>query len=62
MLRSQIKAGLTGWAQIHGYRGQTSLRKRIQYDLYYIRNWTFGLDLLILLRTIFGGFRDRSGA
>jgi len=53
MLRSHVKAGLTGWAQIHGFRGRTSLRKRIQYDLYYITNWTFGLDLLILLLTPF---------
>ena len=53
MLRQQVKAGLTGWAQVHGLRGRTSLRKRIQYDLYYINNWSFGLDLLILLMTPF---------
>ncbi len=51
MLRHQVKAGITGWAQIHGMRGQTSLRKRIQYDLFYVRNWTFALDLWILLLT-----------
>ena len=56
MLRSQVKAGLTGWAQVHGLRGMTSLRKRLQYDLYYITNWTFGLDLRILLMTLFRGF------
>jgi len=56
MLRSQVKAGLTGWAQAHGWRGQTSLRKRIQYDLYYITNWTFGLDLRIILLTLLRGF------
>ena len=50
-LRHHVRAGLTGWAQVHGLRGQTSLRKRVQYDLYYIANWTFGLDLWILLMT-----------
>ena len=55
MLRHQVKAGLAGWAQVHGLRGRTSLRKRIQYDLYYISNWSFGLDLRILLMTPFKG-------
>jgi putative colanic acid biosynthesis UDP-glucose lipid carrier transferase len=55
MLRHHVKAGLTGWAQVHGLRGRTSLRKRIQYDLYYIRHWTFGLDLWILALTPFRG-------
>lgn len=56
MLRSQVKAGLTGWAQIHGLRGRTSLRKRVQYDLYYISNWSFGLDMWVLFLSIFRGF------
>ncbi len=51
MLRHKVKSGLTGLAQIHGFRGDTSLRKRLVRDLYYIRNWSFGLDLWILLRT-----------
>jgi Undecaprenyl-phosphate glucose phosphotransferase len=51
MLRHKVKAGMTGWAQIHNFRGDTSLRKRLQYDLYYIRNWSLGLDLRILLLT-----------
>jgi lipopolysaccharide/colanic/teichoic acid biosynthesis glycosyltransferase len=55
MLRHQVKAGLTGWAQVHGLRGQTSLTKRIQYDLYYITNWSFALDLRIILMTPFYG-------
>jgi Undecaprenyl-phosphate glucose phosphotransferase len=55
MLRHQVKAGLTGWAQIHGFRGQTSLRKRIQYDLYYITNWSFMLDIWTVLLTPFRG-------
>jgi exopolysaccharide biosynthesis polyprenyl glycosylphosphotransferase len=56
MLRHHVKAGMTGWAQIHGMRGQTSLRKRLRYDLFYIRNWSFGLDLWILVLTPFRGF------
>jgi len=53
MLRHKVKSGMTGWAQIHGSRGgsHTSLRKRLVYDLYYVRNWSFDLDLWILLRT-----------
>ncbi len=51
LLRHKVKAGMTGWAQINGFRGDTSLRKRLLYDLYYVRNWSFGLDIWILLRT-----------
>jgi exopolysaccharide biosynthesis polyprenyl glycosylphosphotransferase len=51
MLRHKLKAGMTGWAQINGFRGDTSLKKRLQYDLYYIKNWSFGLDLRILFLT-----------
>jgi putative colanic acid biosynthesis UDP-glucose lipid carrier transferase len=51
-----VKAGMTGWAQINGLRGDTSLRKRLQYDLYYIRNWSVFFDLRILLMTLFRGF------
>jgi len=51
MLRHKVKSGLTGFAQIQGFRGDTSLRKRLVRDLYYVRNWSFWLDLWILLRT-----------
>jgi exopolysaccharide biosynthesis polyprenyl glycosylphosphotransferase len=51
MLRHKVKAGMTGWAQINGLRGDTSLRKRLLYDLYYVKNWSFWLDLWILLQT-----------
>jgi exopolysaccharide biosynthesis polyprenyl glycosylphosphotransferase len=51
MLRHKLKAGMTGWAQVNGFRGDTSLKKRLQYDLYYIKNWSFWLDLRILLST-----------
>jgi exopolysaccharide biosynthesis polyprenyl glycosylphosphotransferase len=51
MLRHKVKAGMTGWAQVNGFRGDTSLRKRVVYDLYYVRKWSIALDLWILLRT-----------
>jgi Undecaprenyl-phosphate glucose phosphotransferase len=55
-LRHKIKAGMTGWAQVHGMRGNTSIAKRIELDLYYIENWSLLLDIKILLRTVLGGF------
>ncbi len=60
MLRHKVKAGITGWAQINGWRGQTSIEKRIEYDLYYIERWSLGLDLKILLLTFWSGFRNRN--
>lgn len=60
MLRHKVPAGMTGWAQIHGWRGDTSIDKRIEYDLYYIENWSLFLDLKILFLTLFRGFRDRN--
>lgn len=56
MVKHQVRPGMTGWAQIHGYRGDTSIKKRIECDLYYIENWTLGLDIKILFLTIFKGF------
>jgi Undecaprenyl-phosphate glucose phosphotransferase len=56
MLRQNVKAGITGWAQVNGLRGNTSLRKRLQYDLFYIRNWSLMFDLRILWMTIFRAF------
>ena len=55
MLRHRVRAGLTGWAQVHGWRGSTSLEKRIEYDLYYIENWSLSLDLKILWMTVANG-------
>jgi len=52
MLRHRVKAGITGWAQVHGWRGNTSIKKRIQYDLYYIQNWSLKLDFKILWMTV----------
>jgi Undecaprenyl-phosphate glucose phosphotransferase len=59
-LRHKVKAGITGWAQINGLRGQTSIQKRIEYDLYYIENWSLLLDMKILLRTALGGFLSKN--
>jgi len=56
MLRQNVKAGMTGWAQVNGLRGDTSLRKRLQYDLFYIRNWSILFDMRILWMTVFKGF------
>ena len=60
MVKHQVRPGMTGWAQIHGYRGDTSIRRRIDYDLYYIENWTIGLDFKILVLTVFNGFVNKN--
>ncbi len=60
MIKHQVRPGMTGWAQVHGLRGDTSIRKRIEYDLYYIENWTIGLDLKILFLTVFNGFVNKN--
>ncbi len=60
MIKHQVSPGLTGWAQINGYRGDTSIRKRIDHDLYYIENWTLGLDFKIMFLTIFKGFINKN--
>ncbi|HKL79992.1 MAG TPA: undecaprenyl-phosphate glucose phosphotransferase [Mobilitalea sp.] len=60
MIKHQVSPGLTGWAQINGYRGDTSIRKRIDHDLYYIENWTMGMDIKILFLTVFKGFINKN--
>lgn len=60
MVKHQVRPGMTGWAQINGYRGNTSIRKRIEYDLYYIENWTVFFDIKILFLTIFKGFINKN--
>ena len=60
MIKHQVRPGMTGWAQINGYRGNTSIEKRIEYDLYYIENWTLGFDILILFQTLFKGFVNKN--
>jgi len=59
MLRHRVKSGITGWAQVNGWRGNTSLEKRIEYDLYYIENWSVLLDVKILILTLFRGFGQK---
>jgi exopolysaccharide biosynthesis polyprenyl glycosylphosphotransferase len=56
--RHDVKTGITGWAQIHGLRGRTSIERRVSYDLYYIHNWNIKLDLVIMFKTFFVIFRD----
>lgn len=58
MIKHQVRPGLTGWAQVNGLRGDTSISKRIEYDLYYIENWTAGLDIRILFETVFKAFKS----
>lgn len=60
MIKHQVRPGMTGWAQVNGYRGDTSIRKRVEYDLYYIENWTMAFDLKILFLTIFKGFVNKN--
>jgi len=60
MLRHKVRAGMTGWAQVHGWRGNTSIRMRIEHDLYYIENWSLMLDLKILFMTVVHGLRHEN--
>ena len=60
MIKHQVRPGLSGWAQVNGYRGDTSIKKRIEYDLYYIENWSIGLDVKILFLTLFKGFINKN--
>jgi len=62
MLRHKVMPGITGWAQVNGWRGETDtldkMQKRVEYDLYYIRNWSLALDMKIIFLTLLRGFRD----
>ena len=60
MVKHQVRPGLTGWAQVNGYRGDTSIRKRIECDLYYIENWSIGFDIKIIFLTFFKGFINKN--
>lgn len=60
MVRHQVKTGITGWAQVNGWRGDTPIRNRVEHDLYYIENWSFGFDLKIILLTILHGIRNKN--
>ena len=56
LVRQQIRPGITGWAQVNGLRGDTSIEERVKYDIWYIENWSLGLDIKILFKTVFGGW------
>jgi Undecaprenyl-phosphate glucose phosphotransferase len=58
--RHALKVGITGWAQVNGWRGNTSIEKRVEYDLYYLQNWSFTLDLRIILMTLFSGLINKN--
>ena len=58
LVRQQVRPGITGWAQVHGLRGDTSIEKRVQYDIWYIENWSLWLDIKILFMTVFGGMKN----
>ena len=60
MVKHQVRPGLTGWAQVNGLRGDTSIKKRIEYDIYYIENWSMGFDIKIILMTFFTGFINKN--
>ena len=55
MVKHQVRPGITGWAQVNGLRGDTSIKARIEHDIHYIENWSLWLDIKILLITLFGG-------
>lgn len=58
LVRQQIRPGMTGWAQVHGLRGDTSIEARVKYDIWYIENWSVALDIQILFKTVFGGMMN----
>lgn len=60
MIKHQVRPGITGWAQVNGLRGDTSIVERIEYDLYYIENWTFALDIKIIIMTVFRGLVNKN--
>jgi lipopolysaccharide/colanic/teichoic acid biosynthesis glycosyltransferase len=58
--RHRLKVGITGWAQVNGWRGDTSIRRRVEHDLYYLQNWNFFFDLRIIFLTLFSRYRNRN--
>ena len=60
MVKHQVRPRLTGWAQINGYRGDTSIKRRIEFDIFYIENWTMSFDIKIMFLTIFRGFINKN--
>lgn len=60
MIKHQVRPGMTGWAQVNGLRGDTSIYERVRYDIWYIENWSMALDFKILFMTIFKGFVNKN--
>ena len=60
MVKHQVRPGITGWAQVSGWRGDTSIEKRIEYDIYYIEHWSFLFDIKIMLLTVINGFVNKN--
>ncbi len=60
LIKHQVRPGLTGWAQVNGYRGDTSIKRRVEYDIYYIENWSLGFDFKIMFLTVFKGFINKN--
>ena len=60
MIKHHVRPGMTGWAQVNGYRGDTSIQKRIEFDIYYVENWTLGLDIRIFFRSLFHFFDENA--
>ena len=60
MQKHRVKAGITGWAQVNGWRGDTDLAKRIEHDIYYIEHWSLYFDIKIIVLTVFGGFLSKN--
>jgi len=58
--RHALKVGITGWAQVNGWRGDTSIEKRVEFDLYYLQNWSLAFDMRIILMTVFSGLINRN--
>ena len=60
MIKHHVRPGMTGWTQVHGWRGDTSIHKRIEYDIYYIENWSLTIDIKILFLTVVKGFVNKN--
>jgi len=58
--RHHLNVGITGWAQVNGFRGDTSIQRRVRYDLYYLQHWSLLFDIRIILMTVFGGFMGKN--
>ncbi|MBV1767158.1 MAG: sugar transferase, partial [Methanobacterium sp.] len=60
MIKHHVRPGMSGWAQVHGWRGDTCIKRRIEYDIFYVENWTIGLDIKIFFMTLLKGFWDKN--